>query len=108
MCMGIPVKVVEMRGSYALCESDGEQQLIDMLLVGEQPAGTWVLNFLGAAREVMSADQAQATRQALQAMSLVMQQGVESSTAFDALFADLIDREPPLPEHLRSQVLNQG
>ena len=108
MCMGVPMQVLEMRGTYALCEAEGEQQVLDMLLVGAQPAGTWVLNFLGAAREVMSADQAQATRQALKAMQLVMQQGVSANASLDTLFADLIEREPPLPEHLRAQVLNRG
>jgi hydrogenase expression/formation protein HypC len=71
-----------------------------MRLVGELPAGAWVLSFHGAARRVLDADEAAQIRAAIQALQLVLHgddQGV------DALFADLIGREPQLPAHLREQ-----
>ncbi|PHS70716.1 MAG: HypC/HybG/HupF family hydrogenase formation chaperone [Methylophaga sp.] len=104
MCIGAPMQVIEMRGTHALCEADGKQELIDMILVGEQMAGTWILNFLGAAREVLTAENAQNIRQALTAMSDIMQ----GENHIDHLFADLIDREPALPPHLQAEVLAQS
>ncbi len=100
MCIGVPMQVVEMRGSHALCEADGRQELVDMLLVGDQPPGTWILNFLGGAREVLTADNAQQIRAAILAVGDVMQ----GQSEIDHLFADLVDREPQLPDHLKALV----
>ncbi|QPK65219.1 HypC/HybG/HupF family hydrogenase formation chaperone [Methylomonas sp. LL1] len=98
MCIGIPMQVIEPRGESALCAYRGQTSLIDMMLVGEQPAGTWLLVFLDAAREVIDAEKARQIADALEAMRLAMQ----GETAFDHLFADLADRKPELPEFLRS------
>jgi hydrogenase assembly chaperone HypC/HupF len=98
------MQVVEMRDSHALCEADGKQELIDMMLVGDQPKGTWVLNFLGAAREVMSDEFAEQTRQALRALGDVMNGGFSDSKQFDHLFPDLANQAPQLPEHLQALV----
>jgi hydrogenase assembly chaperone HypC/HupF len=99
MCIGIPMQVVEPRSRYALCRADGESREVDMILVGEQPAGTWVLVFLDAAREVIGAEDAARIGDALRALALVAQ----GETDVDHLFADLTGREPELPEHLRPQ-----
>lgn len=108
MCMGIPMQVVEMRGMHALCVANGQTELIDMILVGEQAQDTWILNFLGAAREVLDPEYAAQMRQARSAVSLINQTELPSSAQLDILFADLIGREPPLPEHLRTQVPTKG
>ncbi len=100
MCLGIPMKVVKMVGSNALCAVDGKQEMVDMMLIGDQPVGTWVLNFLGAAREVMSTEDAEQTRLAHDAVADIMQ----GNNDIDHLFADLINREPELPEHLQHLV----
>lgn len=92
------MQVVEQRGESALCEYRGEQTLIDMMLVGEQEPGTWVLVFLYAAREVINELKAMQIADALDAMRLAMQ----GETRFDHLFADLAGREPQLPEFLKS------
>lgn len=92
------MQVVERRGESALCVYRGELHQIDMMLVGEQPQGTWLLVFLDAAREVMSSEKAQQITDALEAMRLAMQ----GETDLDHLFADLVDREPKLPEFLRT------
>lgn len=92
------MQVIEPRGESALCVYRGETSLIDMMLVGEQPAGTWLLVFLDAAREVVDAEKARQIADALEAMRLAMQ----GETAIDHLFADLADRKPELPEFLRS------
>lgn len=92
------MQVVEMRGESALCLYRGETSLIDTQLVGEQAPGTWLLVFLNAAREVISAERAKQIADALEAMRLAMQ----GETDIDHLFADLVNREPELPEFLRT------
>jgi hydrogenase expression/formation protein HypC len=100
MCIGNPMQVVSCDEHSALCEADGEQQQVDISLLGPQPKGTWLLVFLGAAREVMTPEQALKTRTALNALQRVMQ----GSNQVDDLFSDLIDREPQLPPHLHAQL----
>lgn len=97
MCIGVPMRIVSVDGLRALCEREGERRHIDLSLVGPQPAGTWVLTFLDAAREVLSAQEAQRIDDALKALGAVM----DGEQNIDHLFADLVDREPQLPEHLR-------
>ena len=103
MCLGLPMQVMEMVEGYALCEVDGEVRRIDTLLVGDQQPGTWLLTFLDTAREVLSAEKAQQIREALQALDLAMQ----GETGVDHLFADLIEREPQLPDFLRTTANEQ-
>lgn len=100
MCIALPMRVLERRGSRALCAGQGEQREVDMSLVGSQPDGTWVLVFLDAAREVISAERAREVSLALTALSQVMQGG---DADIDALFPDLAEREPELPAFLRGQ-----
>lgn len=99
MCIGVPMRVVEVSQGWAFCEADGQCQEIDMALVGDQAVGTWVLTFLGAAREVLTAEQAEQISDALSALTLAMNGG--STDAIDSLFPDLANREPELPAFLR-------
>jgi hydrogenase expression/formation protein HypC len=85
-------------GDYAVCERDGEQHLIDKILVGKPDIGAWVLVFLDTAREIISAEQAALIQDALQALTLTLQ----GDTNIDHLFADLVNREPQLPEYLKT------
>jgi hydrogenase expression/formation protein HypC len=104
MCIGAPMQVIETDGSFAWCETDGQRERLDMMLVGDQPVGTWVLGFHGAARQVLSdveASQALAGRHALAAV-------LSGSGGIDAFFADLIGREPELPAHLQSAQTQKG
>ena len=97
MCVGIPMQVIETGLGFARCRArDGEHD-VDTALVGTPEPGTWVMVFLGAAREVISEETARQTADALEALQMV----ARGETNFDHLFADLIDREPELPEHLR-------
>lgn len=98
MCIGIPMQVIRSEGTHALCvRADGSQMLIDMMLVGEQAENTWVLTFMQAAREVISEAHAMEINNALSALEATLQ----GETEIDHLFADLIDREPTLPDHLK-------
>ena len=98
MCIGIPMQVIAQHGESALCVYREQENLIDMMLVGEQPIGTWLLVFLDTAREILSEQKAQQIADALEAMHLAMQ----GETQLDHLFADLVDREPTLPAFLQS------
>lgn len=97
MCIGIPVRIVEVKGLSGLAE-DGDQTLgIDLSLTGPVPPGTWVLNFLGAAREVLDEDEALKIRAAVGALQSVMTGG-DVGDAFD----DIETRGPQLPPHLQA------
>jgi hydrogenase expression/formation protein HypC len=97
MCIGVPMQVIEPRGESALCIYRDQESLIDMMLVGPQPIGTWLLVFLDTAREVLSEQKARQIADALEALHLAMQ----GDSQIDHLFADLVDREPQLPDFLK-------
>jgi len=98
------MQVIESGSGYALCQGRGRQERVDTLLVGDQPVGTWLLIFLNSAREVLSAEDAAKILGALEALDNIMQGEVDN----DHLFADLIEREPQLPEHLQSKLTKQA
>jgi len=98
MCIGLPMQVVEQHGESAHCIYRGQESLVDTMLVGPQPVGAWLLVFLDTAREVISEQKARQIADALEAMRLAMQ----GDNRIDHLFADLVGREPTLPEFLKS------
>ncbi|NIA02627.1 MAG: HypC/HybG/HupF family hydrogenase formation chaperone [Planctomycetia bacterium] len=105
MCIGLPMQIKETGPGFALCEGMGTRREVDTLLVGEQPAGTWVLVFLNSAREVLTEENALKIADAVQAVDMIMSSGGLSTrsldtTTIDALFADLVDREPEKPASL--------
>ena len=97
MCIGMPMQVVANEEHAAWCEADGQRERLDMVLVGAQPVGTWVLAFQGAARQVLSATEAAQSLAARQALAAVL----DGRGQVDDFFADLVGRTPELPPHLR-------
>ena len=97
MCIGIPVRIVEAKGLTGLALDGGDLVEIDLALTGPVAPGTWVLNFLGAAREVLDADEAARIRAAVEALRSVMTGGGVGN-AFD----DIEERGPQLPPHLQA------
>lgn len=97
MCVGIPMQVLECRGLTALCRGRSGTRPIDLALVGALPPGAWVLTFLDAARESIEADTAARIDAALDALEAAL----DGETNLDCYFADLIERTPELPPHLR-------
>lgn len=95
MCIGVPMQVLEVQETWAWCAGGEDRERVDMRLIGPQPPGTWVLVFLGTAREVMGETEALRVQDALLAL-----EAVRRGEPIDHLFADLIDREPQLPAHL--------
>ena len=99
MCIGVPMQVTQAAGpAAAWCVGRDGASLIDTALVGPQPPGTWLLTFLGAAREVMTTEAAARTNAALEALARALAGDV---SGVEAAFADLVSRPPELPEHLR-------
>lgn len=57
MCVGIPMAVIACRDGVGECEGRGRREKINFMLLGDQPPGTWVLTFQGAALRTMTADE---------------------------------------------------
>jgi len=110
MCIGIPMRIVESGEGYALGQPRGSDETthIDTLLVGDLPKDSWVLVFLGAAREVLDQQTAYQISDALSALDIAMHSagdmGEQTHKQIDHLFADLVDREPQLPDFLQAQL----
>jgi hydrogenase expression/formation protein HypC len=104
MCVGIPMQVIAASSHSALCRARDGEHRVDTALVGEVEPGMWLMVFLGAAREIMSEEAARRAADALEALEMAMR----GETGFDHLFADLIGREPELPEFLRPNAQNES
>ena len=72
MCVGTPVQVVQSGEVMSLCSGRNGDQDVNMLLVGQQPVGTWVIAFLGCAREVIDEQQAKDIDLALDGLQKIM------------------------------------
>jgi hydrogenase expression/formation protein HypC len=97
MCIGVPMQLLSGGDGRALCGGRGKRETLDLMLVGVQPAGTWLLAFRGTAVRVLSADEARQTNGALDALEAAL----AGDGDIDAHFADLVARDHVLPEHLR-------
>ncbi|RTL47949.1 MAG: HypC/HybG/HupF family hydrogenase formation chaperone [Rhodocyclaceae bacterium] len=99
MCMATPMQVLRVEGSLAWCrDRDGSEKPIDTQLVDAVAPGQWLLTFLGAAREIVSAEQARQVGDALDALEAAL---AGDPSRIDDAFADLIHRSPELPDFLR-------
>lgn len=56
----------------ALCRGRNGEERVNMMLIGPQPEGSWVLNFLGSAREVISEQDAIHINMALDGLTEIM------------------------------------
>ena len=72
MCVATPVQVVESQEVMALCRGRNGDESVNMLLIGQQPVGTWVLSFLGWAREVIDEQHAKEIDLALDGLQKIM------------------------------------
>lgn len=101
MCIGIPMQVIAVQEFQALCADGERRERVDTTLVGRPPVGSWLLVFLGSAREVLDADTALGMRDAVEAVGRVM----GGDRSIDDLFADLVDPasgpSDRLPDHLK-------
>ncbi len=72
MCVGTPVQVVQSGEVMSLCHGRNGDEDVNMLLIGQQPVGTWVLSFLGWAREILDEQQAIEINLALDGLQEIM------------------------------------
>ncbi len=96
MCLGVPMTIVETNGMSALCQRRGERRQVSVLLLDQPPVGALVLVFIDNAVRLLDAEEARQIDNAIDGLAAAC-----NGEDFDHLFADLIDREPELPEHLR-------
>lgn len=89
--------VIECDHAVALCERHGERRRVSVALVGHQEQGAWLLVHIDSAVQVLQPDEARLIEDALKGLEAAMR-----GESIDHLFADLVDREPELPEHLRN------
>ncbi|MBS1129046.1 MAG: Hydrogenase expression/formation protein [Proteobacteria bacterium] len=91
MCLSIPKRIVEWEGSgenageFAWVERDGERERINMMLIGPQPVGTWVLTSLGLAREVVEDEQRTLIEDALSALAASLEGDFDPALHFQDL-----------------------
>lgn len=90
MCLSIPMQVVawEGDGDCAWVERGERRERINMMLLGAQPVGTWVLTSLGLAREVVEPEQLALIEEALTALAASLGGDYEP----EAYFRDLPER----------------
>ncbi|MES9993759.1 MAG: HypC/HybG/HupF family hydrogenase formation chaperone [Candidatus Thiodiazotropha sp.] len=87
MCVGIPAQVIEAGDFVARCRTRNGEEQINMMLTGPQPEGTWLLTFLGSAREVITEQDARQIDQALDGLSAIM--SGEEEIDVDHYFPDM-------------------
>jgi len=98
MCVGVPMTVISTEGVTALCERRAEQRRVSTALIGEVAIGDRLLVFIDSAIRRLDPDEAQQIDDALDGLAAAIE-----GRPFEHLFADLIDREPELPAHLRGE-----
>lgn len=96
MCVAIPMQVCETDGVFAWCDGRNGRQRINTMLVGNVRPGDWLLTFLDSAREIVDAEHAALVNSALDAL-----ERAAAGEDFEDCFADLVNREPQLPDFLR-------
>jgi hydrogenase assembly chaperone HypC/HupF len=92
------MQVIEVHENSALCAGRNGRQLINTMLLEQVEVGQWLLTFLDAGREVIDAERAALVDAALDGLQAVSAGG---EVNLDLFFADLVNREPTLPEFLR-------
>ena len=84
MCLSIPKQVVawEGEGHFAWVERNGQREFLNMMLLGPQPVGTWVLTSMGLAKETVEPEQLALIEEALTALAASLDGDYEASQYF--------------------------
>ena len=96
MCLGLPMTIIETDGMSALCTYGNEQRRVSVMLLSEPPVGAKVLVYIDTAVRLLDEEEACLIGDALEGLGAAL-----NGQDCDRFFADLIGREPQLPEHLR-------
>jgi hydrogenase expression/formation protein HypC len=108
VCVGTPLRIRALsRGDLALCvDRRGEPYALPVqtaLLDHPPAAGDWLLVHIDTAIRALDAGEAQQIGDALEALDRAAR-----GEDFEHLIADLVDREPQLPPHLRPAATDAG
>ncbi|MDR2838017.1 MAG: HypC/HybG/HupF family hydrogenase formation chaperone [Azonexus sp.] len=89
MCLSIPMQVDawEGDGDFAWLVRGERRERVNMMLIGAQPVGTWVLTSLGFAREVVEPEQLALIEEALSALAASLDGDYDSAAWFRDLEA---------------------
>lgn len=84
MCLSIPKQLVEWEGEgdFAWVERGGQRERINMMLLGPQAVGTWVLTSMGLAKDVVDSEQLALIEEALTALAASLDDDYDSSQYF--------------------------
>ncbi len=73
------MQIIESNEFMAKCRGrNGKIETVNMMLVGKQDKGTWIVNFLGSAREILNNDEAKKINLAFDALEKVMENNPEN------------------------------
>ena len=89
---------------FVWCDGRNGRKRINTMLIDAVQPGDWLLTFLDSAREAIDAERAAMINSALDALERV----AAGDNNFDDCFADLIGREPQLPDFLRPDFAQKG
>ena len=96
------MRVVEAHENSAICDGRNGRQVINTMLLGPVEVGQWLMTFLNSGREVIDEERAALVNAALDGLQALSEGG---EVNLDMYFADLVNREPTLPDFLRKDVL---
>lgn len=84
MCLAVPKQVVawEGEGEVAWVERDGHRERVNMMLLGPQPVGTWVLTSLGLGKDVVDDDARALIEDALAALAAALEDDYDPARHF--------------------------
>ncbi len=90
MCLSIPMQIVEHEGDdFAWVErnqGDGHRrERVNMMLLGQQPIGTWILASLGLAKEIIDDESRALIEDALAALSSSLDGSYDATQHFPDL-----------------------
>ncbi len=107
MCLGVPLQLRSFQApGLALCapagRPDGLRPVETALLAQPPRPGDWLLVHVNVAIRVLAPEEAAQISDALLAVT-----AAASGQPFEHLLADLINREPELPPHLKSLSVEQ-
>ena len=75
----------------ATCSGRNGEEQVNMMLIGTQPKGTWLLSYLGSAREVLTEEDARNIDKALDGLTAIM--SGETNINIDEYFPGLGDSQ---------------
>lgn len=89
MCLSVPMQVAawEGDGEFAWLVREDRRERVNMMLLGPQPVGAWVLTSLGLAREVVEPEQLALIEEALAALAASLDGDYDAAGYFHDLAA---------------------